>query len=307
VITLLCPGFGYSARHYVTLYGRRFERIAGTTRSVEKAAALGAERFGSHAVEMHVFDGTSASAALSSAVEAATVLLVSIAPDQDGDPVLAHCRDAITAAPLLKSIVYLSTIGVYGDHGGRWIDETTPPNPAHPRAARRSETERAWLAVGEAGGIPVAVIRVAGIYGPGANALEAVKTGRAQRIIKPGQVFNRIHVADLAQVIDKAVDLALTRGAGGIFNAADDEPAAPGDPVSFAASLLGVAPPAEISFEEARPAMTPLAASFYDENKRARNDCIKSVLGVRLSYPTYREGLRALAALRPEPRDGGQN
>jgi nucleoside-diphosphate-sugar epimerase len=308
VTTLVCAGFGYSARHYVTLYGRRFDRIAGTTRSAERAVAFGAELFGDHAAEMLVFDGTAASSsALSSAVAEAAVLLVSIAPDREGDPVLTHCRDAIAAAPSLKSIVYLSTIGVYGNHDGQWIDETTPPNPAQPRAARRIATEQAWVAAGEACGIPVAVIRAAGIYGPGANALEAVKAGRAQRIIKPGQVFNRIHVADLAQVIDKAVDLALTRGAGGIFNAADDEPAAPGDPVSFAADLLGVAPPAEIPFEEARPAMTQLAASFYGESKRARNDAIKSVLGVRLSYPTYREGLRALAAVRPESRGGGQN
>jgi nucleoside-diphosphate-sugar epimerase len=307
VVTLVCAGFGYSARRYVTLYRRRFDRVAGTTRSAEKATALGSRQFGDSAVEMLVFDGIAASAALSSAVKEATALLVSIAPGRDGDPVLAHCRDAIDAAPLLKSIVYLSTIGVYGDHDGRWIDETTPPSPAHPRAARRLETEGAWLAVGEARGVPVAVIRVAGIYGPSRSALDAVKAGRAQRIDKPGQVFNRIHVDDLAQVIDKAVDLALTRDAGGIFNAADDEPAAPGDPVSFAASLLGVDPPAEVPFEEARPAMTPLAASFYDETRRVRNDCIKSLLGVRLSYPTYREGLRALAALRPESRSGDQN
>jgi nucleoside-diphosphate-sugar epimerase len=297
VITLVCPGFGYSAQHYVALYGRRFDRIAGTTRSVENAAALGSRPFGDSAVEMLVFDGSAASsAALSFAVMDAAALLVSIAPDQDGDPVLTHCRDAIAAAPSLKSIVYLSSVGVYGDHDGRWIDETTPPNPAHPRAARRIDAERAWLAAGEACGVPVAVIRIAGIYGPGVSALEAVKAGRAQRIIKPGQVFNRIHVADLAQVIDKAVDLALTRGRGGIFNAADDEPAAPGDPVSFAASLLGVAPPDEIPFQEARQTMTPLAASFYGASRRVRNDRIKSVLGVSLRYPTYREGLRALAA-----------
>jgi nucleoside-diphosphate-sugar epimerase len=295
VTTLICPGFGYSAQHYAALYGERFSRIAGTTRSAKNAAALGSRRFGANAVEMLVFDGTAVSSAVAAAIADATVLMVSIAPDRDTDPVLAHLRDAIAAAPRLKSIVYLSTIAVYGNHDGRWIDETTPLTPALTRAASRVDAESAWQALGEAHGIPVAVVRIAGIYGPGANALETVKAGRARRIIKPGQVFNRIHVADLAQIIDKAVDMALTRRAGGIFNAADDEPTAPGDPILFAASLLGVAPPAEMAFEEAKETMTPFAVSFYGESKRVRNDRIKSVLGVSLRYPTYREGLRALA------------
>ena len=136
----------------------------------------------------------------------------------------------------MPAIVYLSTIAVYGNHDGRWIDETTPLTPALTRAGDRIEAERAWQALGAARGIPVAIIRIAGIYGPGANALETVKAGRARRIVKPGQVFNRIHVGDLAQIIDKAIDAALTRRAGGIFNAADDEPTAPGDPIVFAAA-----------------------------------------------------------------------
>jgi len=305
VITLVCPGFGYSAQHYVALHGKRFDRIVGTTRSARNAAALGSRRFGDNAVEMLVFDGADASPPLAAAIADATALLVSIAPDRETDPVLAHLRDAIAAAPRLKSIVYLSTIAVYGNHEGRWIDETTPLTPALTRAASRIDAECAWQAVGEAHGVPVAVVRTAGIYGPGANALEAVMGARARRIIKPGQVFNRIHVADLAQIIDKAVDMALTRRAGGVFNAADDEPAAPGDPILFAASLLGIAPPAEIAFEEAKKTMTPFAVSFYGESKRVRNDRIKSVLGVSLRYPTYREGLRALA--NAPSGDPGQN
>ena len=295
VTTLVCPGFGYSAQHYVALHGKRFDRIVGTTRSEENAIALGSGRFDGNAVEVLVFDGASASPALASAVADATVLLVSIAPDQGADPVLAHLRDAIAAAPRLASIVYLSTVAVYGNHDGQWIDEATPLAPALTRAGDRIEAERAWHALGEAHGIPVAVIRIAGIYGPGANALETVKAGRARRIVKPGQVFNRIHVGDLAQIIDKAVDMALRRRTGGIFNAADDEPTAPGDPIVFAASLLGVMPPAEVVFDEAKKTMTPFALSFYGESKRVRNDRIKSVLGVSLRYPTYREGLRALA------------
>jgi nucleoside-diphosphate-sugar epimerase len=305
VTTLVCPGFGYSAQHYVALYGKRFDHIVGTTRTEDNAAVLGSRRFGGNAVEIVVFDGPEVSSKFASAVADATVLLVSIAPDRDVDPVLVYLRDAIAAAPGLKSIVYLSTIAVYGNHDGQWIDETTPLSPALTRAMSRIEAECAWQALGEAQGIPVAVIRIAGIYGPGANALETMKAGRARRIIKPGQVFNRIHVADLAQVIDKAVDTALTRRAGGVFNAADDEPTAPGDPVLFAASLLGVAPPAEIAFEEAKKTMTPFAVSFYGESKRVRNGRIKSVLGVSLRYPTYRDGLRALAN---EPSgDSGQN
>jgi nucleoside-diphosphate-sugar epimerase len=305
VITLVCLGLGYSAQHYAALYGKRFDRIVGTTRSEDNALKLRSQRFGSKATEIIVFDGISDTSAVSAALADATALLVSIAPDRDTDPVLAHLRDAIAAAPRLRSIVYLSTIAVYGNHEGRWIDETTPLAPALTRAASRIDAERAWQALGEAHGVPVAVIRIAGIYGPGANALEAVKAGRARRVIKPGQVFNRIHVADLAQIIDKAVDMALTRRAGGVFNAADDEPTAPGDPILFAASLLGVAPPAEIAFEEAKKTMTPFAVSFYGESKRVRNERIKSVLGVSLRYPTYREGLQALAN---EPSGGsGQN
>jgi nucleoside-diphosphate-sugar epimerase len=296
VATLVCLGFGYSAQHYVALYGRRFDHVVGTTRGKDSAAALRSRRFGDSAVDMIVFDGTTASPLLGAAVADATVLLVSIAPDRNADPVLTHLRGAIGAAPRLDSVVYLSTIAVYGNHDGRWIDEAAPLTPALTRASDRIEAESAWQALGEAQGIPVTIIRIAGIYGPGANALEAVKAGRARRIAKPGQVFNRIHVGDLAQIIDKAVDMALRRRVGGIFNASDDEPTAPGDPIVFAASLLGVAPPAEVAFDEAKKTMTAFALSFYGESKRVRNDRIKSVLGVSLRYPTYREGLRMLAA-----------
>jgi nucleoside-diphosphate-sugar epimerase len=305
VNSLVCLGFGYTAQHYVALYGKRFGRVVGTTRSEESATTLRSRQFGGNVVEMLVFDGNTASPTLAAAITDSAVLLVSISPDQGTDPTLAHLRDAIAAASRLAAIVYLSTIAVYGNHDGRWIDETTALTPALTRAGDRIEAERAWQALGEACGIPVAVIRIAGIYGPGANALETVKAGRARRIVKPGQVFNRIHVGDLAQIIDRAIDMALARRAGGVFNAADNEPTAPGDPILFAASLLGVTPPAEIAFEEAKKTMTPFAVSFYGESKRVRNDRIKSVLGVSLRYPTYREGLRALAGEKSEA--SGQN
>jgi nucleoside-diphosphate-sugar epimerase len=299
--TLLCLGFGYSAQHYVARHGARYARIIGTTRSAESAAELAAHSFGGRRVEMIVFDGETATPALVEAVTQANALLVSISPDGGVDPTLAHLHDAIAAAPKLASIVYLSTIAVYGNHDGGWIDEDTPLTPALTRAEDRIEAERAWQALGAERGVPVAVIRIAGIYGPGQNALETVKSGRARRIVKPGQVFNRVHVFDLADIIDGAMNLALTRGAGGIFNAADDEPTAPGDPIAFAAGLLGVAPPPEIPFEEAKKTMSPFAVSFYGESKRVRNARIKSVLGVTLRYPTYREGLRALMGRAEAP------
>jgi nucleoside-diphosphate-sugar epimerase len=295
VNTLVCLGFGYSAQHYVALHGARFDRIIGTTRTAANAAELAARRFGGRAVEMRVFDGETAAPALVEAVGEAGVLLVSIAPGDGGDPALALLKAAIAAAPHLAAIVYLSTIAVYGNHDGGWIDEDTPLTPALTRAQDRIEAERAWLALGAARGLPVCIIRIAGIYGPGQNALETVKAGRARRIVKSGQVFNRIHVGDLAQIIDCAISLALSRHAGGIFNAADDEPTAPGDPIAYAAALLGVEPLPEIPFEEAKKTMSPFAISFYGESKRVRNARIKSVLGVTLRYPTYREGLRALA------------
>jgi nucleoside-diphosphate-sugar epimerase len=298
--TLLCLGFGYSAQHYAALHAGRFDRIIGTTRSTAHAAELAARRFGGHAVEMVVFDGQTAAPALVEAVRQASVLLVSISPADGVDPTLAVLEAAIATAPRLVSIVYLSTIAVYGDHAGAWIDEDTPLTPALTRAEDRIAAERAWQALGAARNLPVAVIRIAGIYGPGQNALETVKAGRARRIVKPGQVFNRIHVGDLAGIIDGAVALALSRRAGGIFNAADDEPTAPGDPIVYAAGLLGVEPPPEIAFEEAKKTMSPFAISFYGESKRVRNARIKSVLGVTLRHPTYREGLRAL-----EGKDAG--
>jgi nucleoside-diphosphate-sugar epimerase len=292
VTTLVCFGFGYVAQHYVALYGARFDRIIGTTRSVENAATLAARVTRGRTVEIVAFDAAAApSSALLGAVADATALVVSIAPDEGADPVLAQMREAVAAAPRLGSIVYLSTVAVYGNHDGDWVDEATPLSPSLTRARERIAAERAWTALGEARGIAVALIRAAGIYGPGASAIESVRSGRARRVVKPGRVFNRIHVADLAQIID----CAIAHSARGAFNAADDEPSAPGDPIAFAAILLGVPPPPEVPLEEAKATMSPFALSFYGENKRVRNDRIKQALGVKLRYPTYREGLRALA------------
>jgi nucleoside-diphosphate-sugar epimerase len=286
--TLFCFGLGYSAQHYVAEFGGRFDRIAGTVTTREKAAAIAAAGIGGHRVEAFVFAGEP-SPQVTAALMDAAALLVSVPPD-DTDPVLAQCADTIAGAPQLQSIVYLSTIGVYGDHGGAWIDETTPTAPVSERSKQRLTAEQAWTALGAHAGKSVAILRLAGIYGVGQNALVQMARGTAKRIDKPGQVFNRIHVADIAQ----AIDACFERRADGIFNVADDEPTTQGVPVAFAADLLGVAPPTEIPFADAAKEMSPMARSFYGESKRVRNDKLKHALGVQLRYPNYRDGLRAL-------------
>jgi nucleoside-diphosphate-sugar epimerase len=290
--TLFCFGLGYSASHYISEFGARFDRIAGTVRTREKAAAIAAARFGHHAVEAFVFDGSQAAPEVTAALMDADAMLISVPPRESGDPALAHFTETIAGAPHLETIVYLSTIGVYGDHGGDWVDETTPPAPVSERSRERLNAEQAWTALGAHAGKSVAILRLSGIYGPGQNALLQVAEGRAKRIDKPGQFFNRIHVADIAQ----AIEAAFERGADGVFNVTDDDPTPQGVPVAFAAELLGVAAPPDIAFAEAAKSMTPMGLSFYGESKRVRNAKLKRELGVTLRFPTYREGLRALFA-----------
>jgi nucleoside-diphosphate-sugar epimerase len=287
---LICLGLGYSAEHYVAAFGRRFDGVTGTMRSKERAAVLNAYEGGKP--RALVFDGKSASPELQQAIVAADAALISIPQDASGDPVLRACSDALAQARHLRSVVYLSTVGVYGDRGGDWVDEETPPNPQSARGRERLAAERAWQDFGARQGIPVAILRLAGIYGPGRNALTQIARGGARRIVKPGQIFNRIHAADIAQTIDAA----FMRRASGIFNVTDDEPSPPGDPLVFAAELLGVAPPPEVAFADAAPSMSPLALSFWQECRRVKNDKLKRALGVRLRYPSYREGLRGLLA-----------
>jgi nucleoside-diphosphate-sugar epimerase len=280
--TLVCLGYGYCARHYAAEFGSRFARVIGTSRSPNKKA--------SPPVELLVFDGGAPTPELRAAVADADCLLVSAAPGESGDPVLAAFRSDIATAPKLRSIVYLSSLGVYGDHGGAWIDEIAATVPAHDRGGARLKAERAWQALGRECGIAVAVLRLAGIYGPGQNAFVRLRAGRAHRIRKPGHVFNRIHVADIAQ----AIDAAFTCRFDGIVNITDDLPAPPGDQVAFAARLLGIEPPTELTLAEAERTLSPFILSFYRGCARVRNDRLKRDLGVALRYPTYREGLQAL-------------
>jgi nucleoside-diphosphate-sugar epimerase len=289
--TLVCLGLGYCARHYVNEFGARFHRVVGTTRNADRAAALARDRLGGRPVEMLPFDGTSSSRELRAAILAADALLVSAAPADGRDPVLAVLEPDIAQAPRLKSVVYLSSLGVYGDSGGAWIDETAPTIPTLARrGSARIDAELAWRALGARRKLPVAILRLGGIYGPGQNGMTRLLRGDVQRIAKPGHVLNRIHVFDIAQ----AIDAALARGADGVFNLVDDEPASPSAQIAFAAELLGIAPPPEISYAEAAKVVSPFVLSFYDGCIRARNRKLKTTLGVTLRYPNYRDGLRAL-------------
>jgi nucleoside-diphosphate-sugar epimerase len=288
--TLICFGLGYSAERFIGRYGGGFGRIVGTVRGAERAADLNARLSGR--VKALVFDGTLATPEVKSAIGEADLALVSVPPNENGDPIIAAFRDALARVHRLRSMVYLSTVGVYGDHGGGWVDEEAPSRPGSARGRERLAAEQAWQEFGAQAGFAVAILRLAGIYGPGQNALVQIARGNARRIVKPGQVFNRIHVDDIAQ----AIDAALAHGARGIFNVADDEPTRPGDPLAFAAQLLGRDPPPEVSFEDAAPSMSPMALSFWQDCRRVRNDKLKRQLGVTLLYPTYREGLRALNA-----------
>jgi nucleoside-diphosphate-sugar epimerase len=285
---LICFGLGYSAEHFIGRYGDGFDRIIGTVRGAERAAIL--NQFLPGRLRALIFDGTKATPELMRAVGEADVALVSIPPNESGDPVLASFGETLLQAPRLQSIVYLSTVGVYGDHGGAWVDEATASRPGSARSRERLAAEQAWQTLGVRTGVAVAILRLAGIYGPGQNALVQITRGNTRRVVKPGQVFNRIHVADIAQ----AIHAAFAQKASGIFNVADDEPSQPGEPLALAAALLGRDPPAEISFAEAAPSMSPMALSFWQDCRRVRNDKLKRELGVTLLYPTYREGLRAL-------------
>jgi nucleoside-diphosphate-sugar epimerase len=289
--TLVCLGLGYCARHYVTEFGQRFDRIVGTTRSRHEMAALAQRRFDSRAVEMQLFDGKTASPELRAAVAAADALLISAAPADGVDPVLAVLEDDILRAPELRTIVFLSTLGVYADSNGAWIDESAEviPDLARRGSARR-KAEMAWQALGAHRKLPVTILRLGGIYGPGQNAMIRLQRNAAHRIAKPGHVSNRVHVFDVAQ----AIDAAFERRIDGIVNVVDNEPTSPSEHIAFAAALMGIEPPAEIPFAEAHKVLTPFALSFYDGCIRARNNKLKNVLGVTLRYSTFREGLRAL-------------
>lgn len=281
--TLLSLGHGYSAQALARLLLPQGWRIIGTTRSPAKAEALRAT-----GIEPLVWPGTP----LAPALAEATHLLTSIAPGEDGDPVLAgHRGEIAAAAPHIAWAGYLSTTGVYGDHAGGWVDEDCVLAPATARGKARVLAETEWQALAAASGLPLHIFRLAGIYGPGRGPFAKVRDGTARRIIKPGQVFSRIHVDDIAQVLAASI---ARPAPGTAYNVCDDEPAPPEDVIAHAATLLGLPLPPALRYDEAE--MTAMARSFYAESKRVRNDRIKRDLGVKLLYPGYRDGLAALLA-----------
>lgn len=281
-MNLLVFGRGYSASHFLRRHGAAFAAISATTRGHERPDPI-------PGVEDLVFDGQTATDIVRNRLAQVDAVLVSVPPGTAGDPVLAHFAPDLAAAPNLRCVVYLSTIGVYGDHGGAWVDEATAPQPRSARSIGRLKAEESWQKLGRNKNCATHILRLAGIYGPQQNALENLRAGTARRINKPGQVFNRIHVEDIAS----AVAASICHPQGGIWNVSDDEPAPPQDVIAYAAGLLGMEAPPELDFERAE--MTAMARSFYSENKRVSNRRLREMLGVKLAYPTYREGILALA------------
>ena len=266
---LLCCGLGFCAEALSRELVRAGWQVAATSRGARSADGIEFFTFGDEA-----------------ALRGATHLLVSAPPGEEGDPVLAAYGDKLAH---LRWIGYLSTTGVYGDHGGGWVDEETPLVPASARGKRRQLAETQWLAFGHNHAIPTQIFRLAGIYGPGRNVLDDIRAGTAQCIERPGQLFGRIHVDDITQVLRAAI---AGRSDLEIFNVCDDLPAASAEVIRYGCELLGVEAPPPVSFETAK--MSEMQRSFWSDNKRVRNNRIKDALGVTLLYPTYREGLESL-------------
>lgn len=281
---LFCFGLGYSAGFLARALAAQGWRIAGTSRDAASCARLAAEGF-----TMHCLAPDRPLAAPAAALAGATHLLISVPPDAAGDAVLAvHAAD-IAALRGLRWVGYLSTTGVYGDRGGAWVDEGADLAPSGERGRRRVAAETQWLDLHRRHGLPVHVFRLAGIYGPGRSALDTVREGRARRIDKPGQVFSRVHVADIVATLRASM---ARPHPGAVYNVCDDDPAPPEAVIAYACDLLGVPMPPLVPFDAAE--LTPMARSFYDDNKRVSNRRLKDELGVRLRYPGYKAGLKAL-------------
>jgi hypothetical protein len=284
---LFCFGLGYCAAEL----GRRLLTqgwtVAGTTAHPDKMQRLTEQGF-----EPFLFAGNSPPADIKGAIKTATHVLLSIPPDAESDPALAQFSKEIAAGPSIRWIGYFSTVGVYGDANGGWVDETTEPKPGTERGQRRLKAENGWSDLARRSGKALVIYRLPGIYGPGRSAIDQLRAGTARRVFKPGQLTNRAHVEDIATAVEASI--GLNSGVH-IFNVTDDLPAPPQDVIAYGAELLGVpCPPAT---DPTDIALSPAARSFYVENKKVSNARMKSELGVKLAYPTYVEGLKAIAGL----------
>lgn len=277
--TILIFGAGYSGKAYGKLAVKSGAQVYGTTRSADSAANLTAL-----GITPLIFNGETIKEELRAIIGQATELVISIAPDEDGDPVLRAAKEHLSSADNLNWIAYLSTVGVYGNHDGAWVDEKTICKPVSNRSVQRAAAENEWLEFAKAKSLPLSILRLSGIYGPGRNALKNMVEGKARRLVKPGQVFNRIHVSDIARSLSFLSD----KKADGIFNITDNLPSPPQDVVEYAASVTKIDAPEPIDFDTAT--LSPMARSFYGENKRVSNAKIKSI-GYQFSYPDYRYAL----------------
>ena len=275
-------GIGYSARACIELLKKQCDWIAGTTRSAEKVAILKKDE-----INAYIYDGETKTSEISSTLRNSTHLLISIAPNQNGDCVIPNFSNDIINSSI-KWIGYFSTVGVYGNHFGEWVNENSECYPTSNRSKWRILAESKWKDLSVRTNIPLGIMRLAGIYGPNRNAFVNLLKGTAKHIIKPDQVFNRIYVDDIAGTVAKSVDLSFN----GILNVADGKPSPPQDVVKFAAELLGINPPKEELFDTAN--LSPMARSFYSENKRVSNEKLCTLLGYKLKFPNYRIALEHL-------------
>ena len=278
-MNLFCFGLGYCADYLSAKLIKQGWQVSATCRTSEKVAVLEAS-----GIRPVLLSGKKVTV---TDLGKADHILISAPPEQDGsDPVLNFAEAALASLQdQIKWVGYLSTTGIYGDHQGAWIDEETPAGLLSERGQRRVAAEAQWAATG----LPMHYFRLAGIYGPGRNSLRALQNGTARRVVKQGQVFSRIHLADITRILEASM---ANPNAGRAYSVCDDTPAPPQDVVTYAAELMGVSPPALQDFATAE--LSPMARSFYGENKRIRNNRIKEELGVSLEYPDYRAGLSAL-------------
>lgn len=281
---LFCFGFGYTARYLAKELVKQGFQIAGTTRDIEMRDELREQ-----GVEAYAFDHNQPLMNPEKVFKDVTHILVSTPPDGHGDPAYNMHHMDMPFIPTLQWVGYLSATSVYGNHDGEWVDEEVEVNPTSIRGSRRALAERQWLELWYRDAVPVHIFRLAGIYGPGRSAIETVRVGNAKRIDKPGQVFSRIHVEDIVQTLIASME---NLSPGNVYNVADNLPIQSHEVIAHACELIGIEPPELISWEEAE--LSPMAASFYKENKRVSNEKIKNELGVKLLYPTYKDGLKAI-------------